>query len=39
MIDQTRAIDNKRLIKKVGVAPADTILKIRLNLKIILDLD
>ena len=39
MIDQTRAIDNKRLIKKVGAAPAEIVLKIRLNLKIIFDLD
>jgi mRNA interferase MazF len=39
MIDQTRAIDNKRLVKKIGAAPAEIILKIRANLKIIFDLD
>ena len=39
MIDQTRAIDNKRLIKKIGAAPPEIILKIRANLKIIFDLD
>ncbi|HZX63537.1 MAG TPA: type II toxin-antitoxin system PemK/MazF family toxin [Bacteroidales bacterium] len=39
MIDQTRAIDNKRLIKKVGMSPSDVILKIKMNLKIIFDFD
>jgi mRNA interferase MazF len=39
MVDQTRAINNKRLIKKVGVAPNEVIVKLRGNLKIILDLD
>jgi mRNA interferase MazF len=38
MIDQIRAIDNKRLIKKVGDLPTDLIDKIRENLKITLDL-
>jgi len=39
MVDQTRAIDNKRLIKKLGFAPADAIPKLKENLKIILDLE
>ena len=39
MIDQLRAIDNKRLIKKIGKVPGDISDKVRENLKIILDLD
>ena len=39
MIDQIRAIDNKRLIKKVGDLPPDLIDKIKENISIILDLD
>lgn len=39
MIDQVRAIDNKRLVKKVGVVDSDTADKVRENLKIVLDLD
>ncbi len=39
MMDQVRAIDNKRLIKKISVAPEDIIEKIKSNLKIIFDLD
>lgn len=39
MIDQVRAIDNKRLMKKVGQVDSDTADKIRENLKIVLDLD
>jgi mRNA interferase MazF len=39
MIDQIRAIDNKRLVKKVGVVDSDIAEKIRENLKIVLDLD
>jgi mRNA interferase MazF len=39
MIDQVRAIDNKRLVKKVGVVDSDRADKIRENLKIVLDLD
>lgn len=38
MIDQVRAIDNKRLMKKIGIAPAEVITKVRENLKILLDL-
>ena len=39
MIDQIRAIDNKRLIKKVGNLPTDLIEKIKENIAIIIDLD
>ncbi len=39
MIDQMRAIDNKRLLKKVGEVDIDKADKVRENLKIILDLD
>jgi mRNA interferase MazF len=39
MIDQVRAIDNKRLVKKVGEVDSDRADKIRENLKIVLDLD
>ncbi|MEI7727281.1 MAG: type II toxin-antitoxin system PemK/MazF family toxin [Bacteroidota bacterium] len=39
MVDQTRAIDNKRLIKKLGIAPSEIIARLKENLKIILDLD
>ena len=39
MVDQTRAIDNKRLIKKLGIAPTEVISILKENLKIILDLE
>ena len=39
MIDQIRAIDNKRLIKRIGVAPNEVLEKIKENLKIIFDLE
>lgn len=39
MIDQVRAIDNKRLIKKVGNLPNDLTEIIKENLQIILDLE
>ena len=39
MIDQIRAIDNKRLIKKVGNLPAELVDKIKENIVIIIDLD
>lgn len=39
MIDQIRAIDNKRLIKKIGIIPFEIIEKIKENISIILDLD
>ena len=39
MIDQIRAIDNKRLIKKVGILPSDLIEKIKENISIVIDLE
>jgi mRNA interferase MazF len=39
MLDQIRAIDNKRLIRKVGDLPAELVDKIKENLVIILDLE
>ena len=39
MIDQIRAIDNKRLIKKVGKLPADLVEKVKENIAIIIDLE
>lgn len=39
MIDQVRAIDNKRLVKKVGELPQELISKIKENLSIVLDLE
>lgn len=39
LLDQIRAIDNKRLIKKVGRLPAEQIDQVRENILIILDLE
>jgi mRNA interferase MazF len=39
MIDQIRAIDNKRLIKKVGDLPRELIELIKENIQIIMDLE
>jgi mRNA interferase MazF len=39
MIDQVRAIDNSRLIKKLGFCPKDQIEKVRENLSKILDME
>jgi mRNA interferase MazF len=39
MIDQIRAIDNKRLIKKLGDIPLDLIDRLKENIMILLDLD
>jgi mRNA interferase MazF len=39
MIDQIRAIDNRRLTKKVGELPRDLQAKVKENIKIILDLE
>ena len=39
MIDQIRAIDNKRLIKKVGNLPTELIEIVKENIAIIIDLD
>lgn len=37
MIDQLRAIDNQRLIKKIGLLPASHIAHVKANLKIVMD--
>ncbi len=39
MIDQVRAIDNKRFLKKLGVLPESLATKVKDNLVIIMDLD
>ena len=39
MIDQIRAIDNKRLIKKVGSLPQNMIELVKENIQIIIDLE
>lgn len=39
MIDQMRAIDNRRLTKKIGSLPDKLIDKVRENIMIVLDLD
>lgn len=39
MIDQIRAIDNSRLMKKVGDLPANLAEKVRENIKVILELE
>ena len=38
LIDQLRAIDNKRFIKKIGILKKEQVLALRENLKIVLDL-
>ncbi|MCX6222697.1 MAG: type II toxin-antitoxin system PemK/MazF family toxin [Bacteroidia bacterium] len=39
MIDQIRAIDNKRFVQKIGEIPADLRKRVSVNLKIVLDLE
>ena len=39
MIDQIRAIDNTRLIKKIGDIPPDLKEAVRENIKVVLDLE
>jgi mRNA interferase MazF len=39
MIDQVRAVDNKRLIRKVGNIPIELVKPIKENLKIIFDIE
>jgi len=39
MIDQIRAVDNRRLLKKIGSLPADLAQKTKDNIKICLDLE
>jgi mRNA interferase MazF len=38
MIDQVRAIDNKRLIKRIGILPSPEIENVKNNLRIVIDL-
>jgi mRNA interferase MazF len=38
LVDQIRAIDNRRLIKKVGSLTKDQLTKLKENIKIVLDL-
>jgi len=39
MIDQIRAIDNKRFVQRIGELPADLRKRVTENLKIVLDLE
>ena len=39
MVDQIRAIDNKRLLKKVGKLPSNLIKQLQENIKIVFDFD
>ncbi len=39
MIDQLRAIDNRRLIRKIGELPPSLIQKVKQNIRIVLDLE
>jgi len=39
MIDQLRAIDNKRIVKKIGDLPQSLAEKVKENIKIVLDID
>jgi mRNA interferase MazF len=39
MIDQMRAIDNKRLTKKIGLLPEDLSELVKQNIKIVMDID
>ena len=39
MIDQIRAIDNKRLTRRIGVLPEDLIDKVKENIQIVLNIE
>ncbi|MEA1886487.1 MAG: type II toxin-antitoxin system PemK/MazF family toxin [Bacteroidota bacterium] len=39
MIDQVRAIDNRRLVRKIGSMPHNLSEKVKENLRIVLDLE
>lgn len=39
MIDQIRAIDNKRLLRKTGKLPVDLVHKVKQNILIVLELE
>jgi len=38
MVDQVRAIDNERLIKKIGIIDSSSAYELRENLKVVMDL-
>jgi mRNA interferase MazF len=38
LVDQIRAIDNRRLIKKIGSLTKDQVAKLKENIKVVLDL-
>ena len=38
LVDQMRAIDNKRLIKKIGQLTKEQALKLKMNIRIVLDI-
>jgi mRNA interferase MazF len=39
MVDQVRAIDNKRLIRRIGRLPEELIVRLKNNFKIVFDFD
>jgi mRNA interferase MazF len=39
MIDQIRAIDNNRLVKKIGTLPNELVNTVKENIKVVIDLD
>jgi len=39
MIDQIRAIDNKRMVKKIGVLPDELIDLVKENIQIVLNIE
>jgi mRNA interferase MazF len=39
MLDQVRAIDNKRLLRKIGVLPSNLKQMVKGNIRIVLDID
>ena len=39
LVDQLRAIDNKRLVKRLGKLNKDQIRKLKANIKVVLDLE
>ena len=39
MVDQIRAIDNKRLTKRIGILPEELIESVKENIQIVLDLE
>lgn len=39
MLDQLRAIDNKRLIKRIGLLPSNLVDSVKENVSVILDLE